>query len=1092
MVKKVLLSIVLLALSFASYSQITAVGNCGAFLTDYTNSASNDSVYLYGDGAVATLNAASPSGTGPFDFLWQTFVPSSNSWTAFTTQLDQPNSSITNLVPGAYRVSIFDASNNFVIAYQVWVAFIITPADPAPSGGDCIQMESNCIETHLWVQFPAGSGATMTPIYDLPGAPFIVNTNTDVTVCFSGNHTWVSDLGFFLVGPPSCGSPVISLAPNPGSIGQGSVCNSGNNISNLCFSTESTTNFNVCTAATPLTGSYGTYGATPTNIAWANLYGCDVNAGGWAVQIFDCIGLDTGALTDATLTFAGQNSNGVQTNVVYSTPPGYSSAINDNSCSQASASIFQVSTPTATALPYTLHWEWNADPYVFIADSLDDFDITLPSPSVPTVFTLTLVALDANGDYVYFSETDEWTSFNACSGLVACDLSVNFTPSGYTTPVISGPSQICQGESVLLFADIPGGQWSGPGINSFGQIGSANATAAYTYTINQPCYDPAIFNLVVMPDLVQTYGLNLGEVCVNGSIVDIPAFGPNAFFIGPGVTSIGAMATFDPSASGPGSFIIMETGSDPTMCMTYTANYQIVVNDIPLVDISPVADICETSSPVALISNVPNGNWFGPGVIGNMFDPSVGEGTYTINFISPDNCDASGSIDIVVGALPIVTISDPGLLCADGSPVNLQASATGGFWSGPGMTDATFGTFDPTTTGDGTFTVNYATGGICPTSTDYDVFVTPLPTPDAGDDVTICEGDFAQLAVNTGWDDVVWSTSDETYLITVDQPGVYTVTATLDGCSATDAVQVFVTSMPVIDLGDDVQNVCEGSTITIFSGYDGEWSNGDMGNSTTVGTEGNLSFVYPNSGCPVYDTIFVDVIEYPVIDLGPDAEICPQDSITLSTNGVIGSWNLGYSGTEITVNAEADYIFTSSNWVCSTIDTLTVSWIDLPVLNLEEVMEGCTEEPLLIDASHVANQYYLWSTGDTTSFIYVTVPGPYSVTLGNECGELTDQTVVELQDCSPSVYIPNTFTPNNDGLNDVWMPVINGILEFELRVFDRWGDLVYYTNDPHSPWQGSMNSSGYYAPDGVYSYRFDYHDVRNDKKILFGSVMIIR
>ncbi len=821
------------------------------------------------------------------------------------------------------------------------------------------------------------------------------------------------------------------------------------------------------------------------------MYGCDANAGGWAVQIFDCIGLDTGALTDATLTFAGQNANGVQTNVVYSTPPGYSSAINDNSCSQASASIFQVSTPTATALPYTLHWEWNADPYVFIADSLDDFDITLPSPSVPTVFTLTLVALDANGDYVYFSETDEWTSFNACSGLVACDLSVNFTPSGYTTPVISGPSQICQGESVLLFADIPGGQWSGPGINSFGQIGSANVTAVYTYTVNLPCFNPATFLLVVNPDIIQNNIVDLGEVCVNGSTVDIPAMGPNAAFVGPGITDFGIMATFDPAVAGAGLFNIVETGSDPPMCMTYTTNYQIEVNPVPTPIIDPVPAICETSSPFVIVCNLP-GIYVGPGMSGSVFDPSIGQGIYNINFVAPDFCDATANILIEVAALPIVTIDDPGLICADGDPVNMSTATTGGFWSGPGITDATFGTFDPTTTGDGTFTVNYATGGICPTSTDYDVFVTPLPTPDAGDDVTICEGDFAQLAVNTGWDNVVWSTSDETYLITVDQAGVYTVTATLDGCSATDAVQVFVTSMPVIDLGDDVQNVCEGSTITIFSGYNGEWSNGDMGNSTTVGTEGNLSFVYPNSGCPVYDTIFVDVIEYPIIDLGPDAEICPQDSITLSTSGIVGTWNLGYSGTEITVNAPADYIFTASNWTCTSRDTVNIAWIDLPVLDLDEVMFGCVDEPLLIDATNVANQYFLWSTGDTTSFVYVSTSGPYSVTLGNECGEVSDQTVVELQDCSPSVYIPNTFTPNNDGLNDVWMPVTYGILEFELRIFDRWGDLVYYTNDPQSPWQGNMTSSGYYAPDGLYSYRFDYHDVRNDKKILFGSVMIIR
>jgi alpha-beta hydrolase superfamily lysophospholipase len=61
------------------------------------------------------------------------------------------------------------------------------------------------------------------------------------------------------------------------------ACNSGNNVSSLCFSTESTANFNVCTAPTPLTGTFGSYGIAQTPIDWSLLNGCDATAPGWSV-----------------------------------------------------------------------------------------------------------------------------------------------------------------------------------------------------------------------------------------------------------------------------------------------------------------------------------------------------------------------------------------------------------------------------------------------------------------------------------------------------------------------------------------------------------------------------------------------------------------------------------------------------------------------------------------------------------------------------------------------------------------------------------------------------------------------------------------
>jgi gliding motility-associated-like protein len=172
--------------------------------------------------------------------------------------------------------------------------------------------------------------------------PFPLSSSSTIQICFSASHTYVSDLAFHLVGPPSCGSPDILLSPNPGT-----SCNGGNNITELCFSSATADAFSVCGAPTPLTGTYGAY-SDASIIDWTPILGCDANSPGWAVQIYDCVSIDTGVLTDATLTFTDVDGSGNAISASYSTPVGFSSPINDNSCSSSTASIFQVETTGGT------------------------------------------------------------------------------------------------------------------------------------------------------------------------------------------------------------------------------------------------------------------------------------------------------------------------------------------------------------------------------------------------------------------------------------------------------------------------------------------------------------------------------------------------------------------------------------------------------------------------------------------------------------------------------------------------------------------------------------------------------------------------
>lgn len=113
-----------------------------------------------------------------------------------------------------------------------------------------------------------------------------------------------------------------------------------------------------------------------------------------------------------------------------------------------------------------------------------------------------------------------------------------------------------------------------------------------------------------------------------------------------------------------------------------------------------------------------------------------------------------------------------------------------------------------------------------------------------------------------------------------------------------------------------------------------------------------------------------------------------------------------------------------------------------------------------------------WSTGEHTQVILAGAYGWYFVQVTNvfDCG-LRDSVAVN-EFCPATIFVPNTFTPNGDGINDTWMPVGRNIAELELMVFDRWGGMMFQTNVPGDAWDGTLN--GEVVKNDVYVWRMRY------------------
>ena len=276
-------------------AQISANGNVGVTSTQYTNGTANDSIFIWIDDDFNANNGsltANPNGqVGNFTFNWFIHDNTTFSWNFLSSSIGQ-NSTINQLQSGGYRVEIQDSNSNIVACYVAWVwnMNLEVDADLIRNGCDLVNLIGSIQDKNTFIY------------YNPPPPISLISPNTIITVCFESEHTYVSDLSFYLVGPADAGSPRILLNPF-----NAMACNSGQDVDNLCFTSNSSAgNFNMCTSPTPLTGTYKSFNNQLIN--WSPLYGVNAASSGWKLQIFDCVNFDFGILKRAVLTFSNLTS----------------------------------------------------------------------------------------------------------------------------------------------------------------------------------------------------------------------------------------------------------------------------------------------------------------------------------------------------------------------------------------------------------------------------------------------------------------------------------------------------------------------------------------------------------------------------------------------------------------------------------------------------------------------------------------------------------------------------------------------------------------------------------------------------------------
>jgi gliding motility-associated-like protein len=197
------------------------------------------------------------------------------------------------------------------------------------------------------------------------------------------------------------------------------------------------------------------------------------------------------------------------------------------------------------------------------------------------------------------------------------------------------------------------------------------------------------------------------------------------------------------------------------------------------------------------------------------------------------------------------------------------------------------------------------------------------------------------------------------------------------------------------------------------------------------------------------------------------------------------TWSNGETSDQIKIDKPGKYWIRANNKICSFTDTFKVTAGNGAIPNFGKellVCESDANKTLSVKAPNDISLY--WNTGANTSSINATKEGVYWVKSSSKnCGTKTDSVVVKYKNCDCDIYIPNSFTPNDDDKNDLFFPVFQCEYNYYLiTIYDRWGNTVYISNNINAKWDGKFKGNP--CPDDVYVYKIEAIQKNTDKKII--------
>lgn len=496
----------------------------------------------------------------------------------------------------------------------------------------------------------------------------------------------------------------------------------------------------------------------------------------------------------------------------------------------------------------------------------------------------------------------------------------------------------------------------------------------------------------------------------------------------------------------PGTYTITLIASDALNCVLPDTT-SITITILPTVNpvIDPVNPICAGQQAQLNATGSPNLFWTPDPTLSNSNIPNpIATPTTTTTYVVNDfnqcgNASASVTVQIFV---PNTSLSPDQEICTGGS-VNLIATGGGSYqWSpSTGLSN----TSGPTVTASPPETITYYVTITTPEGcvVNDEVTISVSDNPPGGNvypPITMCRGNNAQLLAESAitW---VWSPSESLSNAFIQNPmaspqvtTTYTVQITNACGTGTSEVTVNVLVPEIIASGGGT--ICLGQYIpaSATGGQTYQWSppafaNPPYGASTMLSPTFSTYIVVSGmdqNGCGGQDSVFINVLPLPEVNAGPDQYFAYPGSV---------------------------YLFGNTNG-------LPYSWSPPDYLS-------CTDCAFPMANPPREMWYYLTATDEFgCSGVDSVLVKPYF-----------------------PIWVPNTITPNNDGINDVFMAYGIQLEGFLMQIFDRWGIMIFESRDQSEVWDGGIN--GYYVQNDTYIWVIEYESEERRQR-LTGHVNVIR
>ncbi len=304
------------------------------------------------------------------------------------------------------------------------------------------------------------------------------------------------------------------------------------------------------------------------------------------------------------------------------------------------------------------------------------------------------------------------------------------------------------------------------------------------------------------------------------------------------------------------------------------------------------------------------------------------------------------------------------------------------------------------------------------------------------------------------------------------------------GCTGSyvDSVRVIPQPVNVISglAGNYCQSAIEYNLTTTLTG--GQWL-GDVNTATGKFIPSKLGlntigYAVNENGCKDTALVTATVNEVPVFEIGADTVICSGTSFTkrISPKGASVLWNTNNTDSFLSINTLGMYWAQLSKGACSFRDSFAVQMIGAPVVKLGGDSLLCGDGVKYINVT-APEATYTWSDGYAGGGVrQITKSGTYSVVVTNKCGTATDDINLTFLDYACQIFVPDAFSPNGDGLNDVFRA--SGNVEIiGLEVYNVWGEKLYEGKDGLFSWDGY--SENQLAPVGHYYFFIRYLNPEN-------------